>query len=204
MKSRFLQPRPSSKGLVFDLPLTGGFVNGGFAAGAKVQERTNTFPSTAKGAALTPDDIPIPAYPGFDFTTAKEHYIGIGAGPASVMTISLWTKPDDVAGNDGLIDLNGADTLSISTGTLTKTGFAGGTAILYTDAVAAATVVTAAWHHIAITDTNAKNATGLDIGRIRAGVEMGGIISEVRLYDRVLSAIEIKDIYRLQKWRYGV
>lgn len=199
MKKGLLRPRPSSKGLVFDMPLTGGFLTGGYAVGAKVRDETGGgFDGTATGV-LT--DIPVPVYPGFDFASASTHYIDIGTGPTSVKTVSLWIKPDGVAGTDTVIDLNGTDFLSIATGTLTQNGFAGGTAVLYTDGVAAATTITAAWHHIAITDTSAKSASDFDIGR-ETGNYCDGIIAGVRLYSDVLTAVEMKNLYEITKWRY--
>lgn len=201
MKRHFLHPRPSSKGLVVDLGLTGGFLSGGFAAGATVQEKTNTYGCTAVG---TVDDIPIPVYPGFDFTAATSHYLDIGAGPTSVKTMSFWVKQDDIAGNEYPLDLNGTDYISIESGVVTVYGLAGHT--LYVDGVlgtSGVTTITTGPHLITLTDSTANNASDFDIGRVTAAY-FDGIISDVRLYDRVLSAAEVLDIYNLQKWRYGV
>lgn len=200
MRRTFLHPCPSSKGLVCDIPLTNGFLSGGFAEGATVQEKTNTYTCTATGTAA---DIPIPVYPGFDFTAATSHYLDIGAGPASVKTISLWVKQDDIAGNEYPIDLNGTDYIAVESGVVTVYGLVGHS--LYVDGVlgeSGVTEITTGWHHIALTDATANNASDFDIGRVTAAY-FDGIISEVRLYDRVLGALEILDIYNLQKWRYG-
>ena len=99
-----------------------------------------------------------------------------------------------------LIDLNGTDFLTINEGVLTKNGFSG-TTVLYVDSVADATTVTSAWHHIAITDTSAKNATDFDIGRI-ATAYFDGLIAGVRLYSSVLTAAEIYSLYQLTRWRF--
>lgn len=184
-------PRPSGLGLVCSIPMEFGLTTS-----------TVLFDETGGGFDGTATNSPVAKFPGFEFTAASSMYIDIGSGPTSVKTVLLWIKPDDVAGTDTPIDLNGTDFLTIETGTLTKNGFAGGTTVLYTDGVAAATTVTAAWHHIAITDTNAKNATDFDIAR-ETGNYFDGLIADVLLFNRVLPADEITSIYYSQRQKYG-
>lgn len=191
MKARFLQPIPTSKGLVVDLPLTH-FVTG-----------VVLFDETGGGFNGTATNSPTLKYPGMDFVAASSMYIDIGTGPTSTKTISLWVKQDDISGNEYPIDLNGTDYLSIESGVVTINGIAGAT--LYVDGAAGTsgvTTITAAfWHHIVITDATANDATDFDIGRVTAAY-FDGVISDVRLYSRVLGALEVKDIYQLQKHRY--
>ncbi len=185
------EPRLSDDNLVFNLKMYYGFTDG-----------TSTLYDYSGGGFLgTATNSPVLGWPGLEFTAASSMYIDIGTGPSSVKTVSLWVKVDGVAGTDTPIDLNGTDFLTIVTGTLTKNGFAGGTTVLYVDAVAAATTITAAWHHIVITDTSAKNATDFDIARETANY-FDGLIADVRLYSDVLSAARISDIYQLQRHRY--
>jgi len=142
-------------------------------------------------------------YPG-QHLDGTDEYLKFGGGPASVSTVLMWVKPDSITlRTDYPIDLNGTDYLTIVNGTLTKTGFAGGTAVLYTDGVAASTTVTTRWHLIGITDTVAKNASGLDIGRVGANY-FDGLVGETLLYNKVLNEGEIKNIYNVTRWRYGV
>lgn len=148
---------------------------------------------------LTGTDI-APAYPGFSFN-GTDDFIDIGSGPSAIRTILLWVNPDDVAGTDSPIDLNGSDFLTIETGTLTKNGFATGTEILYVDGIAAATTVTANWHFIGITSTNGRSATDFDIGKETANF-FAGQIGEVILFDTVKTPPEIMSIYNLTRWRY--
>ncbi len=183
---------PSSNGLVFDMSLAYGFNTAAIL-----------HDETGSGSDGTATNSPVPKFPGFEFTAASSMYIDIGSGPSSVKTVALWVNPDGVAGTDSPIDLNGTDFLTLVTGTLTKNGFAGGTTVLYTDGVsAAATVLAGTWNHIVITDTNAKNASDFDIAR-ETGNYFDGLIGDVRLYSTVLSALEIRDLYELQRWRYG-
>ena len=158
------------------------------------------------GGALIDTDSPItlkPTYPGFDFDGSND-YIDIGTGPTSTKTISLWVKQSDISGNEYPIDLNGTDYIAVESGVVTVYGLAGHS--LYVDSVAGTsgvTTITTGWHHIALTDSTANNASDLDIGRVTAAY-FDGIISEVRLYNRVLNAVEVKNIYELSRWRYGV
>lgn len=191
MKARFLQQKPPSKGLVVDLPLTH------FVTGAVL------FDETAGGFNGTATNSPVFKYPGMDFVAASSMYIDIGTGPTSTKTISLWVKQDDVSGNEYPLDLNGTDYISIESGVVTINGIAG--ASLYVNGIAGTSGVTTitalAWHHIAITDATANDANDFDIGLVTAAY-FDGVISDVRLYSRVLGATEIFDIYNLQKFRY--
>lgn len=192
MNPRKLIAVPSSNGLVFNMSLAYGFNTGDYL-----------HDETGGGKTGTATNSPVPRYPGFQFTATSSMYIDIGTGPASVKTVALWVNPVAVNVTDSPIDLNGTDFLTIVNGTLTQNGFAGGTAVLYTDGVAAAVTVTAgAWYHIAITDTVAKDAADFDIGRETANY-FDGLIGDVRLYSTVLSAMEMKDLYELQRWRYS-
>jgi len=190
---RYIRPRPTSKGLVCSVRLTEGFLSG-----VVCQEETNTYTATASGGTGTP----LPKYPGFDFVAASTQYIDIGTGPTSTKTISLWVKQDDVAGDEFPLDLNGTDYIAVESGVVTVYGLVGHS--LYVNGVAGTsgvTAITAVWSHIAVTDATANDATDLDIGRVTAAY-YDGLISEVRLYNRVLTATEIKDIYELTRWRY--
>ena len=200
MRPRFFQQRPPSKGLVVDLTLTDGFLAGGFVAGATVRDRTGTYACTSVG---TLNDIPFPVYPGFDFTAATSHYLDIGTGPTAVMSMSFWVKQDDISGNEFPLDLNGTDYISVVSGAVTVNGLAGST--LYVDSVAGTSGVTAiaaaTWAHIVVTNPASFNATDLDVGRVTAAY-YDGVISDVRLYSRELSATEVLDIFNLQRHRY--
>ncbi|MCH8889372.1 hypothetical protein IID26_03040, partial [Patescibacteria group bacterium] len=52
------------------------------------------------------------------------------------------------------------------------------------------------WHHIAITDTTGVTATTFEMGRVSSSY-FNGRMDDVRVYDRVLSASEIKRLYQL-------
>lgn len=124
-----------------------------------------------------------------------DEYVDVGAGPGSVKSVSFWVNQADVAGVESLLDLNGADFVITSAGVVTVSGFA--TAILYIDGAvgtSGSSTITANWHHIVVTASAAKNASDFDIGRIGANY-MEGLIDNVMLFDRVLSADEVLALY---------
>lgn len=145
---------------------------------------------------LTGTDI-APAYPGFRMN-GTDDFIDVGTGPTSVKTVVMWIKPDDVAGNDAVIDLNGTDALLLITSTLKMSGFVGGT--LYVDGVAG-TTVTANWHLLGVTVATGKNANALLLGQ--ASIFLNGLMGETFLFDRVLSPAEIRSIYEITRPTYG-
>lgn len=124
-----------------------------------------------------------------------DEWVDIGGGPGSVMSVSFWVKQADVAGAERLIDLNGTDYILTVSGTVGVFGFT--TKALYVDGVlgeSGATTITTAWHHILVTASAAKNASNFDIGRKGADY-FEGLIDNVMLFDRVLSADEVAFLY---------
>ena len=190
-----LPAQPSNQGLVCSLAMHD------LLQSIVWDESQNSF----NGVPTAIPNAPVPKYPGFELVSANSRSIDIGTGPASVKTVAMWFKPDDVtAHTDTIIDLNGTDYLEVINGTLTQNGFAGGTAVLYTDGVAAAVTLTAGrWYHVGITDTSAKNANDFDIGRKDAAYT-DGIVAGVRLYSTLLTPQQMKTLYDLERWRYQI
>lgn len=192
MKQRFVQQQVPTKGLVAYFKLWG-----------KPTSATTVFGYGSGGfvGTLTGTDIAA-VYPGF-LLNGTDDYIDVGTGPSSVNTVLMWTKPDSVEDPSWPIDLNGTDFLKIENETLSAAGFAGGTAVLYVDGVASTDVVGIVWHLVGITDTVAKDASDLDIGKETANFA-SGTIGETMLFDRVLSAADIKSVFELTRERYSV
>lgn len=184
-------PKPPSLGLVFSIPMEFGSTTGNIL-----------FDETGGGFNGMATNSPVARFPGFEFTVADSSYIDIGTGPTSVKTISFWAKPDDVAGVDPFIDLNGTDIIKATTGTVGLGGFSGGITTPYIDAVVGTATITANWHHMVVTSTTARNASNFDIARVQETIYFDGLMADVRLYDVVLSAARISDIYQLQRHRY--
>lgn len=188
--------RPSSVGLVCDLPLTN------VVTGVLYRDRTgNGFTGTATNG-------PVVSYPGTKFDRTSDQFVDVGAGPTSVSTLAFWIKPTDFGALQRAMDLNGTDYIQLAnaSGVITAVGFAGGTAILYIDSVVGTSGVAALttnWQHVVVTDTVAKNASDFDIGR-RDTFEVSAGIAEVRLYSTVLAAHEVRNLFEAQRWRYRV
>ena len=197
MKLKYLRRQPSKEGLVCNLSMFYGY------SSTVVLGEYNVHDDSGNGYDGKTASTPVPQYPGFAHKTAGNVGINIGTGPTSVKTTALWIKPNDVAGTDSLIQLNGTDYLTVVTGTLTASigGFLGGVSVKYVDGVAG-TTLTANWHHIAITDTSAKNASVCRTGDVNSAT-LDGSIADIRLYDRVLTADEMKSLYDLTKCRYS-
>ncbi len=191
IKPELLVPQVNTVGLVAHYKLWAGLTT----TTTVFDYSLNGFTGTVSGTNI------VPAYPGFTFNDTDD-VIDIGSGPGAVSTVLMWVNPTDVAGTDHPISLSSAILLKIVTGTLEAEGFTGGVSILYIDGIAA-TTVTANWHLIGITDTVAKNASNLDIGRERSR-RFAGIIGDTMLFDRVLTAADVKSIYSITRWRYGV
>lgn len=191
VKSRF----PTDRQTILDMPLAA------FMSTSLVQDRSqagNHGSATNDGGSGNPT----PEYPGFSFTATSKHLIDIGNAGNGIKTISAWIKP--VAVNvalDPMINLNDTDSLFVSSGVLTVTGLATGK-ILYTDGVTG-TAITTAWHHVAVTTTAGFNATGFEIGQF-SSFNFNGLISDVMLFARTLSPVEIASIYQLQRHIYNV
>ena len=123
-----------------------------------------------------------------------DEWIDVGNQGSSIKTISLWCKPDSIAGLDYLIDLNGSDAIGILTGTITLLGFAGSTEVIYVDGVVG-TTITANWHHVVVTATAGFTASDLDIGRYEGTSYFDGLIDNVMLFDTTLNIDQVKALY---------
>ena len=193
MIEKYRHPQISSVGLVAWYKLWAGALDGklfDYSLNGYEGEMVN---GTGVSGALT--------YPGIAFNGTDSELV-ITSGPSKVGTIIIWIKPDAVTAEE-IIDLNNVDFIDISAGDIAETGFAGGTVVVYVDAVVG-TVVDTEWHMVTLTDTVGKDASAgnMKIGNTAATNLFDGKIGETMLYDRVLTPAEVKSIYELTKWRY--
>jgi hypothetical protein len=129
----------------------------------------------------------------FDFDGSND-YISIGNAGSGVKTIAFWMKADDITTRK-VIDIDGTDQIELDgSSNVTATSFPAGT--VYVDGSSASATVTTGWHHVVITDTTGVNASAMDIGRVSTGY-FDGQIDDVRIYNRALSAEEVKRLYGL-------
>ncbi|SVE51887.1 uncharacterized protein METZ01_LOCUS504741, partial [marine metagenome] len=128
-----------------------------------------------------------------------DDWVDVGAVHDDIQTISFWIQADAVDGTRNVIDLNGADYISIVGGEVTAVGITSPT--YYINAVAGEqTITTGTWYHVAVTTANPIDADDVDIGRVvtASGSDddyFDGKIDEVRLWDDVRTADEIKASY---------
>lgn len=191
------RPRPSSVGLVFEMPLD-------------ILETDVLLTDTSgNGFTGTATNGPTLTHPGMQMTSAAtDKYVQIGTGPTSVKTTSLWVFPDDAVSTYHLIAITASDRLAIATTTsvITATGFGGGTTVLYANAAVITSGVSAltvgVWQHVLITDTSGKNASAFSIGR-RTTIGFNGKVADVRLYSSVLTPAEVFSLYAIQRHKFG-
>ena len=133
-------------------------------------------------------------------------YLPIG-NAGSIKTIEFWVKSDDITSHtDYVIDLNGTDYIKIVDGEVTVNNISSPT--YYVDGVSGEQTIpdTTGWHHVAIATETGINASDLDIGRLEETGFFAGGLDEVKIYDRVLSATEIRYHYNggkpIAHWKF--
>ena len=153
--------------------------NGSLILGASGNTSTTTTPGRV-GQALLFDGI--------------NDYVTLGASYNGVQTVAFWIQVSTSTTLQKIIDLNGTATVTIDSGTLNGNNFTSPTR--YVDGAAASTINDTNWHHVAITTGTGINASAMDIGRISAAY-LGGLLDDVRIYNRALSASEILQLYQI-------
>lgn len=153
--------------------------------GQLISMSTTTSPTAGKiGGALI-----------FNGATSK---ITVANTIAGVQSISFWTKSPQTA---SIIDLDGSASISISAGTISATNFTSPT--IYIDGVVSSTLPDNKWHNITITTGSAISASAIKLGVI-GSTFFNGNIDDVRVYNRALTATEIKQLYHIGQVTLGV
>ncbi len=191
IKPELLVPQINTVGLVAHYKLWAGLTT-----------TASVFDYSLGGKSGTPTGTDIaPAFPGFTFN-GTDDFIDVGNQGGAIKTLLLWINATSIGDFDFPIDLNGTDYIVINSGEVSANGFAAST--FYVDGVAANTITAGNWHLIGLTIATAKTASDLDIGRVEGQGLFTGKIDETLLFDRELSAVDVKNIYELTRWRYGV
>jgi hypothetical protein len=130
-----------------------------------------------------------------EFTSGDSSYVDVGdTTEASVKSVCFWVKCDD-ATSEYLVDLNG--TANITTDgddDLSANNFTSPT--YYVDGVEDATNISdGVWNFVVITTGTGIDVDNLDIGRVSTNY-FDGKIMNLMLFDRVLTANEIKALYK--------
>ncbi|MDE1975233.1 MAG: LamG domain-containing protein, partial [Patescibacteria group bacterium] len=122
----------------------------------------------------------------FDGSTS---YVGV-SNTIATRSVSFWVKP--TTSSASMINLTSGAYVTASAGTITATGFTSPT--IYVNGSAGSTLTANVWNHIVVTDTANTSANAITIGKAN-GSYTGGVIDDVRIYNRALSATEVKQLY---------
>ncbi len=106
-----------------------------------------------------------------------------------VKSVGLWVKPLSVS-TTALIDLDGGThKITVSSGTVTASGFSSPT--VYVNGVVANTITANTWSYVEVTTSSSFLATAITMGK-SGSTYMQGFIDEVRLFDTTRSASLVK------------
>lgn len=117
-------------------------------------------------------------------------YVDAGNAASNARTVSFWLKRADALNRD-IIDL-GTPEIKISSDAIVASGFTSPT--YYVDGAVGSAISGTDWHYIAVTDTANINADNVDIGKAALNY-FYGLIDDVRIYNRALTADEISKLY---------
>jgi hypothetical protein len=130
---------------------------------------------------------------GQGFATGGDNYVDVGNVGSNIQTVAFWVKPD--TDTEGLVQLSGSVTISLSSGSVSTSGFSSPT--VYVDGEQTTSGVTAGeWHHIVITDTSTITADEVEVGHDGSSA-LDGAIDDVRFYSRVLNETDRQRLYEL-------
>lgn len=118
--------------------------------------------------------------------------INVSNTVSGVKSVSFWVKP--ITTTEQFIDLNGSAYITVSTGTLSATGFT--TPTYYIDGVATSspTLTANKWQHVTVTTGTAISASAITIGN--QSTNFGNqFMDEVKLFGYALSANQVKAEY---------
>jgi len=121
-----------------------------------------------------------------DFNGTSTYIDGFGA-IGNIKTVSFWIKADSLT--EEVMDLNGAQTITISAGTISANGFTSPT--IYVDGKVSSTLPDTNWHHIAITTDTDVDASAVVIGKVGTDY-FAGTLDNVQLYAYARTADEIR------------
>ena len=119
--------------------------------------------------------------------------VSIGSVSASVSSMAFWIKLA-TSTTQTILDLDGGThSASTTNGSFTANGFASPTYYIDGKTTASPTIDTK-WHYVVVTTATPINANNVKLGVVGSSY-FGGTLEDVRLYSRVLSVAEIRQLY---------
>lgn len=106
---------------------------------------------------------------------------------SGVKTVSMWVRPISVS-STALIDLNGTARITVSSGTISATGFTSPT--IYVNGKVSSTLTANEWQLVTVTTGTAITASAIKIGNYST-TYFNGFIDEVKLYPNARSQAQI-------------
>ena len=121
----------------------------------------------------------------------------------NIQTVEFWLNDSNAA--DGILELvNNSTYVSISSSAIVATGFTSPT--IYVNGSSDSASLAAGWNHVVITDTASVAAASFSIGKANSAY-MSGIIDEISVYNRALSAAEVRFHYNkggpVAHWKFN-
>ena len=152
--------------------------SGNFATGTPVNIATSTFYAAGKLGQ------------GANFDGVND-FINISRA-VSTRSVSFWIKP--TTDSASMVNLTATAYITASAGSITATGFTSPT--VYVNGITGSTLTANAWNHIIVTDTANTSANAITLGKANSAFT-AGIMDDVRVYNRALSANEVTQLYNV-------
>ena len=131
-----------------------------------------------------------------------DDFVNIGAGSSNVNTMAFWVYPKTTTEYFISFDAGSPNSsIFVDDGTVTTVLITSPT--IYVNGSVSSTLVANQWQHVVVTTATTVVVSKLEIGRTYLGV-MDGLIDEVRVYNRVLSAKEVQALYNSGAAKFNV
>ncbi|MFA5828541.1 MAG: LamG-like jellyroll fold domain-containing protein [Candidatus Shapirobacteria bacterium] len=120
----------------------------------------------------------------------SDDYVSVGDIGTSATAVSFWIKPSSTS--QSILELSASDSIAISSGTITVTGF--GTETVYVDGRLSSTIPDTNWHHITVVSSASLPANTVNLGKV-GSTYYSGLIDDVQIYNYPLTPTQIKTIF---------
>jgi hypothetical protein len=118
-------------------------------------------------------------------------YLNINNTLNNIQTVGLWIRPQSIS-SLALIDVNGTARITVSSGTISATGFTSPT--IYVNGVVSSTVQANTWQYVTVTTGTALTGSAFKVGAY-SSTFMNGFIDDVSVYPYARSASQVQYDY---------
>jgi hypothetical protein len=166
--------------------------------GTVAQDGTaNNYDGTISGATWKSEDMCVSVKCLlFDGT---DDVVTVASTVPSIKTVSMWVRTATTT--EQILDINGTASISVSSGTISATGFTNPT--IYVDGQPSTTITADKWHHITVTTSSGLSGSAIKMGQI--STNYGQLfIDEVKLYPFVRTLAQVKTDFSKSSGSKGV